>query len=214
MRRKNDKAQVISVGIHWDIAEAFHHALKLLSLSILLFPSLAFAFPDIPSTSKHQLTQEEPLADTIAIFGDDDRRTEEQFALENKMSLSEVQNRYAATGILTCEGSELTANLTLVNNLVVTSAHGFNSSSTCEQESKPSSCTFSVKIGNVTKKQRVQKLMASGFRCPARPANGDDWAVLKLENKIEGVMPYSVTGQLVDEESRVTSVNAMARDSE
>lgn len=138
MQRRNSNVPMRSGQVRLHFAKAVHCVLKIISLSVLLFQSSAFAFPDIQSTSKHLQSREAPLADPVGIFGEDDRRTEEKYARENKMSLSQVQNRYAATGILTCEGSELTANLTLVNNLIVTSAHGFFNEVSCKQRSRAS----------------------------------------------------------------------------
>lgn len=185
--------------------------LQLLTLGAIFLPTPAFAFPDIPSTSKHPQTQE-PRIDPIAIFGDDDRRTEEQYARENNMTLAEVQDRYAATGVLTCDNSEVSASLTLANNVAVTAAHAFANSSTCEIKSQPRRCKFTATIGRVKKVVRVSKLVATGFKCPQKPTNAEDWAVLKLERGLIGVRPYLVENQLIEVDAKVTSVSAISND--
>lgn len=211
MPRKNSNVRISSVWMQRDSVSAVRRALNFLSLLAVYGAAPAFAFPDIPLTNEHWQVRENPRVAQVAIFGDDDRRTEEQYARENNMTLAEVQNRYAATGVLTCDRSELTANLTLSNDLIVTSAHGFWGGD-CEKLTKPSACTFTIKIGKVTKKARVKGLVAAGYSCPILPAKADDWAILRLETAIEGVQPYAVARDLVEEGASAVHVSAITTD--
>lgn len=186
---------------------------KTFAFFIVLWSVQIFAFPGAPCINKQLKDKLNPLIQPVGIFGDPDRRTEEQFAQENGMTVPEVQKRYAATGKLICAQSQLTANLVLVNNLIVTSAHAFFNFDTCAKNNDPKSCKFVVQIGNKTIESKVDNLEAIGYRCPGKLSRADDWAVLRLSNGIEGVDPYSVNANAsIDDDQKVTSVNGINRD--
>jgi hypothetical protein len=98
---------------------------RILMLLMVLWSVPSVACAGLPCIGGQFKGKSSALVQPVGIFGDPDRRTEEQFAHENGIPLAEVQAHYAATGILTCGQRELTANLVLVNDLIVTSAHGF-----------------------------------------------------------------------------------------
>ena len=44
------------------------------------------------------------LVQPVSLFGEDERRTETEYAREHKLSLRQVQDRYAASGAIVCTG--------------------------------------------------------------------------------------------------------------
>ena len=154
----------------------------------------------------------------VEVIEPEDRRTEKQFADENHMTLSEAQNRYAATGKLICGAYIENANITLKPDLIITTAHLFRkmrSPNPCELVVHSTECTFVTKIGNVTKTVKVQRKVAAGYdgRCPGDPPKyTDDWAILKLKKPIKGIQPYQVLGRPIEVGQTVTSVENNAAD--
>lgn len=157
---------------------------------ILLNSPAAFA---INCMHKGLETQVRNMVEKVAIIeeeGEDGRRTEEEYAAENGVPVSEVQNRFAATGIIKCGKYTGTAQLTGSNDTITTVAHMFSGASECTPGVPPESCTFTTKNGNDVQTEEISELVGKGFKCPKPPRKGDDWAVLKLRNSIKGVKPY------------------------
>jgi hypothetical protein len=156
----------------------------------------------------HQTTKQ-PLAETVAIVGEPDRRTEEEWATEHKMTLTDVQDRYAATGILSCKKLELSADLAMVDDVIVTSAHVFRDMKTCKKIEDPKDCKFTIKVGDQKQTSGLAAIIAQGFvNCPKKPS--DDWAIVRLSKKVKGVSPYVVDPiQEIDINQEVTSVTAL-----
>ena len=103
-----------------------------------------------------------------------------------------VQQRYAATGIIQCNGFEGSAQLTIKNNLITTAGHMLNDRDTCAKIAEPNQCVFIVNSQGRSRSVRVKNLVATGFRCPRENDVQDDWAVMALSEPIDDVTPYSV----------------------
>jgi hypothetical protein len=145
----------------------------------------------------HDLARMTTIMQPIAVFGADDRRTEDAYARESGMSVAEVQKRYAANGRLICDKLTSNANLALVNDLIVTSAHAFFQSEHCKKRSTPKNCSFEVRVGNSLRKTKVKSIESIGFTCgknsSTRQSVDDDWAVLRLEDDLNGIVPFSIS---------------------
>jgi hypothetical protein len=164
--------------------------------------------------SAHHPAGTNAVPQPIAVFGADDRRTEEAYARENGMSVAEVQKRYAANGRLICDKAILNANLVLVNDLIVTSAHAFSSSEYCKKRSTPKNCSFEARLGAVKIRIGVSRLESIGFRCEKtsteKQSMVDDWAVLRLKNELKGIVPFSISnGESMKGNSTVTAVSSI-----
>ncbi len=127
---------------------------------------------------------DEAKVEPAMVVGTSGRKTEEKYAAANFARLSDVQNRFAATGRLNCNGHVLSANLTGANNVVTTAAHGIIEPRKCVTRGKIDKCTFTVKVGNVEKVRSVKRVMATGWQCPGSIESEDDWAVLILDKPL------------------------------
>lgn len=176
--------------------------------------------------SRAEVCEESPCQDTsqlidsyrclihkAAVVDEDGRRTEEEYAGDKVKPLSAVQNRFAPTGILKCNGSELSAQLTGATDVITTAGHGFVNTDTCRKTTSPESCTFTVKIGSDERVSKISGMVGTGFNCPTPTRPHDDWAVLKIDPPLDGINPYHLPDEPeIKEGIEVTSVSAMARD--
>jgi hypothetical protein len=131
------------------------------------------------------------MIESVAIVDEGDeegRYTEEEYATKRGLLVSDVQDRFAATGLITCGRYQGSAQLTGTNDTITTSAHIFGE---CDPSRvPPKSCTFVMRKGNNTQTRRISKVVGNGFKCPGKQRAGNDWAVLKLQRPIERVKPY------------------------
>jgi hypothetical protein len=147
------------------------------------------------------------LLHQVAVFGDHDHRLNEaDFAASVGESKQTIHDRYAATGTITCGNYEGTAEVTVKNDTIVTAAHMFYDSGTCNPKGAPAeACVFSyTKIDGSSRKIKVKKMFDIGYKCPGTPDRKADWAVLKLESPADGVMPYQVPATGTENGSAVT----------
>jgi hypothetical protein len=143
--------------------------------------------------------------------GELDRRTENQYAIDHKTTVAEIQDRFAATGLLNCNGYKGSAQLTGDDMTITTSAHMFADSKTCKKhKNSTKGCTFTIKSSTEEKTVEVAGLFAQGFKCPSKPKNSDDWAVMKLKFPLKGVKPYRLPKSFdrLEEKEKVIAVNA------
>lgn len=130
----------------------------------------------------------------VAIFDDDDRRTEAEFASENRLPLAAVQERFAATGMIFCGQYYASGNLTVAANIVATAAHAF-AAPDCGFVLEPQACTFTVENGARRQTVKIKRIVSQGYQCPAQPTHFDDWAVAELAEPIQDVKPYRIEPQ-------------------
>jgi hypothetical protein len=143
------------------------------------------------------------------------RRTVKQYAADQNTTEEEIQDRYAATGLLDCNGSKSTAQLTGDNSTISTVAHDFTNPLTCKKKSNGlNTCTFTVITSQGEQTVDVSEMIGQGFKCPASPNVSDDWAVLKLKNPIRGVKPYRLPkkSDRLKVGDKLVSVNAYNND--
>jgi hypothetical protein len=153
-----------------------------------------------------------PTADFItevAIVDENGRMTEEEYAKAKGVSLTQVQNRFAATGILNRDGYRGSAQLTADRQTITTVAHMFTDKDTCRPLNSPSSCVFTIKNGARVETIKVKELAATGFKCPELPRGADDWAVARLRRPATLANPYRVSDlDSIEPRVRVISVSA------
>jgi hypothetical protein len=141
------------------------------------------------------------------VIDDVDRQTEEQFARDQKLDLSKVQARYAATGKLDCPHGDASANITVSNDLITTSAHVFIDPKTCVQHIQIGECKFVVQLGQSTQQVELASIEDMGYKCPpALPDPRRDWAVIRLKGHIHGIQPYEInqTARVVSDQPLTT----------
>jgi hypothetical protein len=172
------------------------------------FPS-AHAFTASPCIRRDLNCRFGDLLKPVGIFGIPDRRTEKEWAEENGMKLNDVQKRYAATGTLKCKNLQLSADLVMVDDIIVTSSHIFKDKKTCAKVEDPKNCKFMVKVGNEMQTVNLGAIIDDGFKnCPPKPS--DDWAIVRLKKKIKGISPYAVdASQEISSNQTVSSVTAL-----
>lgn len=160
------------------------------------------------------------IVESVAIvdeYDEEGRYTEEEYATKRGLSVADVQNRFAATGVITCGRYTGSAQLTVTNETITTSAHIFGGCDPDPSRVPPKACTFTTKKGNDIQTRKISEVVENGFKCPSKPRKGEDWAVLKLQRPIERVKPYllpSVSDFYIKPGDRVISVAATSADFE
>lgn len=164
--------------------------------------------------NRDQLSSYRDLIHRAAVVDGEGRRTEEKYAAEKGLPLRSVQNRFAATGVINCNGTKATAQLTGANDVITTAAHVFYPDLKCNLANRPESCTFTLKNGTAEKVLRIKSSVAIGYKCPQGANQLDDWAVLKLDGAAEGVNPYELpsSNDQVRGDDKVVSVLAGSMD--
>ncbi len=195
---------------------------RLFKLEILIFLLLIISTASTRADECPESECQEPsrlieayrcLTHKTGVVDENGRRTEEEFAAEKLKPLTAVQNRFAPTGILKCDGSELTAQLTGSTGVITTAGHGFMDMEKCKAIADPKSCVFTVKIGKSERVSKVSGMQGTGVECPNKNRAIDDWAVLKIDPPLEGITPYDIPESLdIKEGQDVLAVSAQARD--
>lgn len=182
-------------------------------LRILAFLISFSAYAD-DCHNRNGMSDYRDLIHQAAVVGVEGRRTEEKYAAEKSLPLISVQNRFAATGTIDCNGIRATAQLTGATNVITTAAHVFYKEGTCVQDRKPDACTFTVKVGGRTQTSRIKSAKAIGFNCPEEANRLDDWAVLTLEQDLNDINPYELpqSSEIVRDRDQIISVSAGATD--
>lgn len=147
--------------------------------------------------------------------GEKGRLTERQYAAEKGVNLAEIQDRFAATGLLVCGKQTVSAQLTGDRSTITTSAHVFTDPATCMKRADPGDCRFAIASSRKKQIVDVADMIGQGFQCPRIPKwKGDDWAVLRLKEAIEDIKPYRIPKyeDRLQEGETVVSVNARNAD--
>jgi hypothetical protein len=132
-----------------------------------------------------------PIQKTMQV-DDADRRTEEQYALENNMTLEEVQAKFGASGAIVCRNSAGSGQVTIRNDIATTSAHLFFNPKNCKLLNEASDCRLELSRGNKKQLIPIEAVVSMGFKCPSATRDTDDWAVVKLKVPAIGVKPYNL----------------------
>lgn len=166
------------------------------------------ATPDCP-TSNTRVEHQGNLIHKIAIFGQDGRT----FHAANK-----IPSRHKASGEIKCGDFSATAQLTGASDVITTASHVIYDEIGCR---KPPSCTFTPAGGRPVN-VRLDLMLATCINEKPDLSNlkpkvdaRKDWAVLKLEQPVEGVTPYGIPKQPVESTAVLesTHISIAKRDS-
>jgi peptidoglycan hydrolase-like protein with peptidoglycan-binding domain len=145
------------------------------------------------------------LVNMASLFGDDERRTEAEYARDHKFSLKEVRKRYAASGAIICKGfgerrsrrSVLYASgqLTGRSNIVTTTAHTIIDKN-ARLMGRLENCVFETRVNGRTVSSPLTSDYIAGFK-DDRDSHfaGFDWAVIRLRDELP-VEPYGINDNL------------------
>src|ERR1700712_878309 len=84
--------------------------------------STANAAPFLPSLDA---TTTPPPYSPVVVFGNDSRRTADDFAAEHHVDLAELRRDHSASGLIECGDAHGAGQLTMSSNVVTTAAHVF-----------------------------------------------------------------------------------------
>jgi hypothetical protein len=123
-------------------------------------------------------------------FTSDARFTLDDFARAHGESPALYEARYAATGMVVCNGVYSTGQLTLRNDIVTTAAHAFY-----DPAGRPrgdlAACTFVLRVGGVRRSIRLAiSTLTVGTTDPYPLPPSQDWAVVRLAAPVADVRPY------------------------
>jgi hypothetical protein len=198
------------------------------SLAVLLSLSyFALALP-INSTC---LRNNQTMALKAAIIGKVDTREFYDDHVKNEMSEEEQKNeslvkektaafyrQNMATGLFYCGAEVSTANLVINNDTIVLSGHAFYEPETCKPLAKNfSKCYFETipPKGEKPKQYNINaKTLHVGTQCLTDVNPELDYAVVKLQEKVEGVTPYRVpsASYRFNEGMKITALAALHND--
>jgi len=132
----------------------------------------------------------QPQVIPVVVFGDNGRRTVDQFAADNKLDASALNKTYAASGLIECGSLHGAGQLTLTDQIVTTAAHVF-----FDEKGVPTGKSCSFVLENQGKHVSIPIDLTSivaGSRDPYAVAEVHDWAVARLSRPVEGVQPYGI----------------------
>jgi hypothetical protein len=101
-----------------------------------------------------------------------------------------VRERFDASGILKCPTAWSSAQVTVRDDIITTSAHTFIESKTCKTINEPKSCAFEIGNGRAKISIKIKEIRSIGYSCPDHSRIVDDWAILELEKPLHGIKPY------------------------
>lgn len=170
-------------------------AFKIFVSLATLAPSNA-TLPCAHNSALLQILRLNPNVQNVAAYGDHDGRlTEKEYADLHGKTLESIQQQYAASGQLNCNGLIAEAQLTVKDNIITTASHVLEDLETCQHYANAEQCKFSY----ISKGRRitipVESLVEKGFRCPGRHSPDLDWAVMKLKSPATGVTPYRLPNE-------------------
>ena len=158
-----------------------------------------------------------------AVIGEPDRQTIAEWAISNHLDVSLVEDRFAATGVVTCEWDDVehghhttiaSGQVTGRQDLITLSAHTFFDPFECIPRATPSNCEFTVQRNGSYETAEMTEIVSIGYDCSAfiSPIYGDrllnDWAIVRLDRTLD-VVPYAISGDTagaVAEDIEVVSV--------
>jgi hypothetical protein len=161
-------------------------------LAVILVGLGALSIP--PSSQPNSITQ-------VAIIDNDDRITVSEYAVKHHIRLEDVYRKFGATGVLSCGNQELTANIVLRSDMLVTNAHAFihldKISDKCIPVEDLSACFFQKSFeGEDAKRYYIDPstLKIPLTNCPRSTSKdaGSDIAFVRLKEPVLGIEPYSV----------------------
>ncbi len=166
----------------------------LLFLASLIATSVSYAAPPlpVPDCNSTAFTRNAELLHQIAIIGDENRLTIEQYAQKNRISISQAKKKFAATGIMYCRTGQSTVQLTGKRNIITTSGHAFHLAN-CDRISE-NDCEIEFPFSSRPKKvYKIKRGSLVTAACNRQDRNFiNDWAIAELQEAVPNVKPYKV----------------------
>jgi hypothetical protein len=151
------------------------------------------------------LTEVASLAPTkVLVLGKDGRVDADRFATAQKIEVDKLKQSHAASGLIQCGRAHGAGQLTLANDVITTAAHVFFDE---HGMARARTCYFVTEAGS--RQRRIPIDMGSIVAGAARPyavKAVNDWAVARLVQPIEDVVPYELADDVtVDQAVRFVS---------
>lgn len=141
-----------------------------------------------------------------AVIDNPDRVTLTAWAAAEGLATDIVEDRYAATGVVTCSWEDpewgprhtfASAQLTIAADLITLSGHTFTDPITCEPKAAATQCQFTITDQGVEQTSPLSEILGTGIHCG--PEGGSrvfdrmigDWAVARLEHPLSAT-PYEI----------------------
>ncbi len=163
-----------------------------------------------PNCNSTAFSRNAELLHQIAIIGDENRLTIEQYARKHKMTIKQAKKKFAATGFIHCRTGTGTTQLTGKNNVITTAGHTFFLNN-CDQISDQD-CYLEFPYSNRPKKMyKIKPGSLVTGNCTRKSRNAhDDWAVAELQEAVPNVKPYKVPGRdfVIEEGTNIVQVAA------
>lgn len=135
------------------------------------------------------------LTQKVRVIGKDGRNTEQEYSTAKGQSLGEIEDRFAATGLLNCKKSRASAQLTGDGWTLTTAAHVFKSrENKCKLSERPENCVFHYRSRGIEKTAKITSIFKIGYQC-TKPNSERDWAILKLADEVRDIEPYDLPGE-------------------
>ena len=151
-----------------------------------------------------------------AQIDDADRRLAAKYAAEHGTDEATIKRRYAATGDITCNGVPGgQANVTVVADVITTSAHSIFGRSTCGNvNDQPKNCKILLEVEGEKQSYDIKSVINTGWICGSSDFDkaATDWAVLRLTRKVDPrVKPYAITTDVKKKLDPGTPVTAIGK---
>lgn len=125
-------------------------------------------------------------------FTSDSRLTIEDFARAHEQNPAAFEARYAATGMVVCNGVYSTGQLTLRDDIVTTAAHAFYDPSG-HTRGDLSACVFVIRVDGTRRAiPLAARTLTVGTTNPYPLPPSDDWAVVRLTAPVADARPYQL----------------------
>ncbi len=127
-------------------------------------------------------------ATPVVAFGTNGRKTVEAFVADRGGDIQTIKREHAASGLITCGDAHGAGQLTEAADVVTTAAHVL-----FDEEGNPraASCFFSIVLdGKPVRTTLNLSTIVAGSKKPYSVQAVHDWAVVKLERPVDGVLPY------------------------
>lgn len=146
------------------------------------------------------------VTSSAAVIDEPERQTIAEWARANELLVEDVDARYAATGVVTCNwydaqnephASISTGQVTVERDLVTLSGHVFLDPFRCVRKARSGDCNFAVTIGGIVETVSITDILEVGYDCGSpefatiRSRLRNDWAIARLERPLD-VVPYRV----------------------
>lgn len=188
------QAVVEKLSTKTGLTKKYFQKLKWMTIIILFFQaSISNSFPNL-NCKKNQFSDLAQLSQKISVVETDSRELFANYARRKRLNLTEVENQFGATGVVSCGGPNGTAQIT-GNRLVITSAKHIFFDKKCNPYPHAEECFFAFRGNNgQLKKFAINKTTLRTGACTPTVDSSTDWAVAELTTPVsKEINPYKVS---------------------